>query len=77
MEYYKVEDATKEYGQRLTVVAHRLCTSTGQVGPRVIFNEKTGVSLMVTRYSCTLDWEVYVHKAANACLHPYHPIPGL
>ena len=49
MEYHKSE-GLKLPGQRLTVVANRVCNTTGQVGPRVVFNEKTGVSLMMTRY---------------------------
>ena len=49
MEIHKSEESSAPQGERLTVVANRVCNTTGQVGPRVVFNEKTGVSLMVTR----------------------------
>lgn len=49
MEVHLSEEKGAAQGQRLTVVANRVCNLTGQVGPRVVFNEKTGVSLMVTR----------------------------
>jgi serine/threonine protein phosphatase PrpC len=49
MAVQKAEAATSPTGQRATVVAHRVCNATGRQGPRVMFNEKTGVSTMVTR----------------------------
>lgn len=36
-------------GDRKTLVAHRVCNATGRQGPEVVFNERTGVSTMVTR----------------------------
>ena len=49
MAVHDSEQQSAEQGQRLTVVANRVCSTTGQLGPRVVFNETTGVSLMVTR----------------------------
>lgn len=49
MAVQRAESGTCVKGERTTVVAHRVCNSTGRQGPQVIFNEKTGVSTMVTR----------------------------
>ena len=49
MAVQRAEAGTCVKGERTTVVAHRVCNSTGRQGPQVIFNEKTGVSTMVTR----------------------------
>jgi len=47
----KVQAAEKDAprGKRKTVLARRVCDKTGMVGPEVLYNEATGVSLMVTR----------------------------
>jgi len=43
------EAATAKPGRRPTVVAHRVNDQTGEKGPKVLFNEGTGVSTVVTR----------------------------
>jgi len=49
LEMQRSEAATAMQGRRRTVVAHRVCNKTGEKGPKVLFNEGTGVSTMVTR----------------------------
>ncbi len=44
-----LEAALRPAGSRRSVVANRVSNVTGRVGPRVVLNEATGVSLMVTR----------------------------
>lgn len=68
-------NAESELGLRHTVVARRQCTKTGQMGPEVIFNETTGVSLMVTRTlgdclgptACISDPDVFSMVVPEGC----------
>lgn len=48
-EDHQQNEIYKKSGKRETVVACRKCCITGEVGPQVVLNETTGVSLMVTR----------------------------